>query len=136
MGSKLASQNSTFQLLMQARRDPHPSAKGLEKLQVIKGWLDAEGNKRAEIIDVAAKESSNSDGDVELCAVYTDPDYDPSLPTYYYLRAVEAESQRWSSLQCQALAENSRPENCVNPMPATINELAWTSPIWLAASNR
>ena len=131
MGSKLSSQANGFQLLAQAQRDPHRSAKGLENLQIIKGWLDAQGNKRIKVIDVAAKESSDSEGDAELCAVYTDPDYDPALRTYYYLRAVEASSRRWSKVQCDLLAQDQRPKNCINQQAENIHELAWTSPIWL-----
>lgn len=134
MGSKLAPQIAPFQFLVQAKRDPHPSANGLETLQIIKGWVDTDGNKRVKVIDVAAKESSDSNGDDELCAVYTDPEYDPALRTYYYLRVVEASSRRWSSAQCEAVVESERPENCLNQMPTSINEFAWTSPIWLTTS--
>lgn len=132
MGSKLIPQNNEFQLLAQAQKDPLPTAQGLEKLQIIKGWLDADGNKRIKIIDVASKESSDSNGDAQLCAVYTDPEYDPALKTYYYMRAIETSSKRWSAAQCDAIPIIERPSACDNRMPKTINELAWTSPIWLS----
>ncbi|MFT7528205.1 MAG: hypothetical protein ACI9LY_003366 [Arenicella sp.] len=130
MGSKLASQTELFQLLAQAKRDPHPQTKGLEKLQIIKGWLDQAGQKRVTITDVATSSEAEQGSD-ELCAVYTDPEYDPSLSAYYYLRVVETPSLRWSEAQCKALPDKQRPEACENDMPKEVRELAWSSPIWL-----
>ncbi|MDP5209551.1 DUF3604 domain-containing protein [Microbulbifer sp. 2205BS26-8] len=134
MGSKLSSQTENFQLLAQATRDPHPSAKGLEKLQIVKGWLDHSGHKHIKVTDIAKMEPANLTGDDMLCAVYADPEYDPSLNTYYYLRVAETESNRWSSAQCEALPVVDRPEGCINNSLKKIRELAWTSPIWLIAA--
>ncbi|WP_299944523.1 DUF3604 domain-containing protein [uncultured Microbulbifer sp.] len=131
MGSKLPPQTEGFQMLAQATRDPHPSAKGLEKLQIVKGWLDQSGQKRVKVMEIATMERADSEGDDVLCAVYTDSDYDPSLNTYYYLRVAETESNRWSSAQCEALPIHERPKGCKNDSLKKIRELAWTSPIWL-----
>jgi len=62
--------------------------------------------------------------------VHIDLDYNPALPTYYYMRAVEPQRSRWSEAQCQATAEDERPKGCTNSMPEMIQEMAWSSPIW------
>lgn len=124
MGSKLSVQPAGFTLLAQAKGDALSFP--LEKLQLVKGWLDRQGIKHNKVIDLA----TNPDGAQQFCAIYTDPDYDPALPTYYYVRAVEIGSTRWSHLQCQELAESERPESCDNDQPDMIYEIAWTSPIW------
>jgi len=123
MGSKLAGQLRPFQLLVQAKRDPLSNP--LEKLQLIKGWIDREGQKHNRVIDLDTQRSGDS-----LCAVYDDPDYDAGVSTYYYMRAVEVPSLRWSETQCSALAAAKRPVECENSMPKRIYEMAWASPIW------
>ena len=65
-----------------------------------------------------------------LCAVYQDPDYDAGVSAYYYMRAVETASNRWSEEQCSALPENQKPADCKNGQPMRIYEMAWASPIW------
>lgn len=125
MGARLAPQNRGFQFVLQAKRDAQSVS--LDKLQLVKGWVDATGQKHNQVIDIAvAKEGADA-----LCAVYQDVDYDPALPHYYYLRVVEQPSPRWSALQCAALPEQERPTLCDNDMPQTIREMAWSSPIWL-----
>lgn len=128
MGSQLLPQTEPFQLLVQAARDP--DANPLERLQLIKGWIDAEGQKRSKVIDLAKGQTADN-----LCAVYTDADYDPALPTYYYMRAVETETQRWSARQCAALPADRRPAACNNNQPTRIHEMAWASPIWFTPSS-
>jgi len=123
MGSKLPAQKAPVQLLAQASADPR--SRSLEKLQIIKGWLGPEGHKHTKVINVA-----DSHGTDSLCAIYEDSDYDPNLPTYYYVRAVEPERPRWSAAQCAAVPIDKRPEGCTNDMPETIREMAWSSPIW------
>ena len=123
MGSKIPAQTEPFQLLLQATSDP--LSQPLEKLQLIKGWLDNDGHKNTKVIDVP---SNNQFG---LCSVYEDVDYNPTQPTYYYLRAVEPETPRWSDFQCKASPPDIRPEGCDNDVAETIREMAWSSPIWL-----
>lgn len=113
----------------------------LQKLQIIKGWVDEAGQSRYKVFDVAGHE--NQDGDVDLqtgawsgtgsaslCAVFEDPEFNPVEQAYYYLRAVEVPTLRWSWAQCVALPVNERPAECENDAPKTTQELAWTSPIW------
>ena len=122
MGSKLPAQDTPFKLLVQATADP--LSKPLNQLQIVKGWLSPEGHKHTKVIDLI-----DGSGRV-MCGVYEDIDYDPKLPTYYYMRAVEPERLRWSQAQCLALPAENRPAGCDNDMPETIREMAWSSPIW------
>lgn len=125
MGSKLPAQIDPFSIIAQAKRDV--ASQPLERLQLIKGWIDQNGVKHNKVIDLQVSEA----GADNLCAVYTDPDYDPDIRTYYYVRAVEPTSPRWSAAQCQALPIEDRPETCENDLLRVIYEMAWTSPIWL-----
>ena len=108
--------------------------------------IDADGQSRYKVIELAGRE--NHDGEVDLasgtwsgsgspslCAVFEDDEFDPNLPTYYYLRAVEVPTLRWSWAQCVALPADERPAGCENDAPKTIQELAWTSPIWYLPGN-
>ncbi len=129
-------------LLVYGFRDPNSAP--LQKLQVIKGWVDREQRSRYAVIDVAgvfAGEGQSGEIDLEtgewrgpgsesLCTVFVDPDFDPALPAYYYLRAVEVPTLRWSWRACVALPESERPDECRNSAPKTLQEMAWTSPIW------
>lgn len=123
-------------LLVSALRDPQGLP--LQRAQVIKGWVDAAGLGHAEVYDVAGGDNGASvdpltcapqgEGADSLCAVWTDPDFDPSVAAYYYVRVVENPRCRWSTRDCQALGAKA-PPICAE-LPATIQERAWTSPIW------
>ena len=64
-------------------------------------------------------------------AVWTDEAWDPSQRAWYYARVVENPSCRWSQWACTALPPDSRPASCDSEdVPKTIQERAWTSPIW------
>jgi len=123
MGSKLPAQSEPFKLLVQATADPN--SKPINRLQVVKGWLGPEGHKHAKVIDLMKVRTSR-----DVCAVFQDLDYDPALPTYYYMRAAELERPRWSAAQCAAVPDDQRPEGCTNDQPEMIREMAWSSPIW------
>ena len=70
-------------------------------------------------------------GAESLCKVYTDTEFENSLPSYYYMRVVEPESPRWHTYDCERLSEDDRPAVCANETyPSLIREMAWTSPIW------
>jgi hypothetical protein len=130
-------------LLATAVQDPDSAQ--LQKLQIIKGWVDAEGKSNYQVLEVAGQQSAEGTVDLDsgrwsgrgspvLCSVFEDAQFDPAEPAYYYLRAVEVPSLRWSWSQCVALPVSERPAECDNDAPKTIQEMAWTSPIWYLAS--
>ena len=112
-------------LLAYAVKDP--TGRQLQSLQLIKGWVDADGGLHNDVIPLAEVPA----GADSLCRVYSDIGFDARQPAYYYLRAVEPESPRWHTFDCAALAADQRPPVCNDgSYPATIREMAWTSPIW------
>ena len=117
----------------------------LERIQIVKGWVGPDGAYQQVVHDVAvAARRANlnmrtcqlGDGGAHsLCAVWRDPDFDPSKRAFYYARVVEVPSCRWNAWDCSHLPENSRPGVCTDPeVPTTIQERAWTSPIWYTPS--
>jgi hypothetical protein len=75
--------------IFNAGDDPNAAAALITDFDIhIKGWLDQAGQKRVTITDVATSSEAEQGSD-ELRAVYTEPEYDPSLGAYYYLRVVE-----------------------------------------------
>ncbi len=129
-----------------ALRDPgtseHPGGL-LQRIQIIKGWVGDDGGFHQQVTDVAGR-ANDADVDLEtctprgagaeaLCALWTDPSFDADQPAVYYARVVENPSCRWSTWQCLALPEDARPDGCRDPrVPKTIQERAWTSPIWVS----
>ena len=86
-----------------------------------KGKLPAVGNT----VDIKTATYTNTIGAANLQTVWTDPDFDPSVPCFYYLRVLEIPTPRWSTYDAAKLGIKP-PEG----FPATIQERAWTSPIW------
>ena len=114
----------------------------LQRIQVIKGWVDDSGTSRQKIYDIAGTPENGAGvdpascepsggGHRQLCSVWTDPDFDPTLPAVYYARIVENPSCRYNAWQCLELQGEDRPADCDDPaIPKIIQERAWTSPIW------
>ena len=120
----------------------------LQRLQVIKVWA-AEGQAREQIYDVACADGGQPSGDplrcpdngatvdlsdcsysedrgaAELSALWSDPDFDAAQHAMYYLRVLENPTCRWSTWDAIRAGVAPRPE-----LPATIQERAWSSPIW------
>ncbi len=130
---------SSPRFIVAAGRDPESAP--LLRLQVIKGWVDDKDQAHYKVFEVAGDaESSGSmnpntgvwsgPGHDALCGVFEDTEFDPDEPSYYYMRAVETPSLRWSSRQCLELPSEARPAECENTAPGVIRELAWSSPIW------
>ena len=131
MGGDLPAQpgNGAPTFLAHAAKDP--DGRNINELHLIKGWVDADGGLHTEVIPIV----SQSDGAATLCTVYTDENFDPQQPAYYYLRVVEPESPRWHTYDCARIDESERPDVCSNGQyPDTIREMAWTSPIWYRKS--
>ena len=128
-----------------ALRDPgtpeHPGGL-LQRAQVIKGWSDEEGQFHQAVYDVAGEKDNGAGVDLDtctptgpgassLCAVWTDPDFDPDQRAVYYARVVENPSCRWNQHQCVAAPAAARPARCDDPdLLKVIQERLWTSPIW------
>ena len=126
-----------------------PESGHLDRIQVIKVWNDARLNRPVEKIydvalsdgravapdgsvppvgnsvDVSTATYTNDIGDAELTAVWTDPDFDPTISAAYYLRVMEIPTPRWSTYDA---ARNNLPLSTV--VPPTIQERAWSSPVW------
>jgi hypothetical protein len=144
MGGMLPSEEPP-RFFLWASMDPGTKARPgtpLERIQIVKGWLDANGDQAVDVIDVGGAvgdasvdlqscAATGTSGDQELCAVWTDPDFDPGERAWYYARVVENPTCRWSTWACNGLPEVDRPESCSDPeVPKTVQERAWTSPIW------
>ncbi len=129
-----------------------PDAPGtpLQRIQIIKGWVDADGQTQEETYDVAGDPDNGASVDLatcepqgegysSLCTVWEDPAFDPSQRAFYYARVVENPSCRWTGFLCQdAAVDCSDPAGipagyercCDGSVPLTLQERAWTSPIW------
>ncbi len=159
MGGTLAAPGDAAapRLLFSALRDPGTATRPgnrLQRIQVVKGWLE-DGEPRERVVDVAGGANGASvdpgsctprgPGHDALCAVWRDPDFDPDEPAFYYARVVENPSCRWSTYVCNARGvrcddPDAVPEAlaaCCDPaVPRTLQERAWTSPIWYAPAPR
>jgi hypothetical protein len=128
-----------------ATRDPgtanHPGSP-LQRLQIIKLYIDSDGQWQTEVHDVAggangatvdeATCNPQGAGADSLCAVWSDPDWNPDEPSAYYVRVLENPTCRWSTWECLELDPDQRPAGCEDPrIPKTIQERAWSSAIWV-----
>jgi hypothetical protein len=96
-------------------------------MHLVKGWLAEDGSMHSQVIRLL----ENEEGASQLCVVYSDENFDPEQPSYYYLRAVEPSTERWHTYDCARLPESERPPVCTDgSYPETIREMAWSSPIW------
>jgi len=130
--------------LVSALRDPGTVARPgtqLQQIQIIKGWREND-ESHYQVYEVVGDSMNGAGVDVDtcvttgtgfdsLCTVWTDPDFDPAEHAYYYARVVENPICRWSAHECNRLAPPDRPPLCSDPSwPKTVQERAWTSPIW------
>jgi hypothetical protein len=131
MGGDLAPGTGKPRFLAWAAQDPQ--GQSLAALQLVKGWVGTDGSLNTQVLDVA---EANPGGRAStLCTVYTDDSFDPAQSAYYYLRVLEPPTARWHTYDCAALAPAERPEVCSNGQyPETVQEMAWTSPIWYERS--
>ncbi len=125
----------------------------LQRIQMVKGWLDGEGNTHETVMDIACSDGLTVDpianrcpnngasvdittctiqggsGATDLAVTWQDANYDASQHAFYYVRALQNPTCRWSTYD--ALRLGVAPPTSV---PATIRERAWSSPIWIKAA--
>jgi hypothetical protein len=133
--------------LVAASKDPRSG--NLDRVQIVKGWLDGSGKQHEQVYDVAwggdrapdpksgklppvgdtvdpaTAEYTNTIGSSELVAAWTDPDFDPAERAFYYARVLEIPTPRWSTRDAVKLGIP-----VPKGLPVSIQERAWTSPIW------
>ncbi len=158
MGGKLpaATEGQTApKFLVTALKDAgtasHPG-NDLQRIQIIKGWTDANNTKHENVFEVAGNPDNGADvntatcatigtGFTDLCQVWEDPEFSLDQDAYYYARVVENPSCRWTQRQCVAADPAI---NCAGPdpvpdeytaccdenVPKTVQERSWSSPIW------
>ena len=99
-------------LLVTAMKDPgppHREGTNLQRIQIIKGWLDADGATHEKVIEVAGDPNNGADVDpdtcaprgkgfVSLCGVWRDPEFKLEQRAFYYARVLENPTCRWSTL--------------------------------------
>ncbi|MFZ0256342.1 MAG: DUF3604 domain-containing protein [Gammaproteobacteria bacterium] len=134
--------------LVAALKDPIGA--NLDRIQIVKGWLDAKGELHEQVydvvwgdagkrkvgadgklppvgttVDVANATWTNTIGDPELITVWKDPDFDSQRRAFYYARVLEIPTPRWTAYDAKRFG--------IQPMPGTtmtLQERAYTSPIW------
>lgn len=132
--------------LVAALKDPIGA--NLDRYQIVKGWVDGKGELQEKVYDVvwsgdrkpgadgklppvgntvdaAQAVWTNTIGSPELIAVWTDPDFDPKLRAFYYGRVLEIPTPRWTAYDAKYFGLTPNPE-----IPTSIQERAYTSPIW------
>lgn len=143
-----------------ANMDPgwqgHPGTK-LQRIQIVKGWVDTQGKSHEAVYDVAGGPNNASvnlnscrpkgAGFGSLCAVWKDPKFNKDENAFYYPRVLENPSCRWNHFYCNARGVkcNARPKPqkdqasyteweyqqcCSGAVPKTEQQRAWGSPIW------
>ncbi len=146
MGGDLsnAPEGKSPRFIVAASKDPDGA--NLDRVQVIKGWLDSEGKTQEKVYDVALADGrkpgasaksigstvdvenatyTNTIGDSELSTVWTDPKFDPKERAFYYVRVIEIPTPRWTAYD-KKFFKNEMPEKA----KMVGQERAYTSPIW------
>ncbi len=150
-----------------AMKDPgtegHPGT-DLQRIQIVKGWIDAGGEAHERVVDVAGDSArgafvdestceAREDGFADLCVVWEDPDFDPAQQAFYYARVLENRSCRWHTRVCKQLGIDPFAPDCAARAGADLanccvdapdhaflspvtQERAWTSPIWYRPATR
>jgi hypothetical protein len=139
-------------LLIRALRDPDGA--NLDRVQVIKGWLDAAGKLHEKVYDAAWSGDRKPGGDGKLPAVgntvdvkeagYTnaigapflsaywkDPAFDAKEKAFYYVRVIEIPTPRWTTYDAKIFGVELPKD-----VPASIQERAYTSPIWYTPTGK
>jgi hypothetical protein len=132
--------------VVRALRDPDGA--NLDRVQMVKGWMDSSGNTHEKVFDIALSDDrqagpdgkappvgdtvdvanasyTNTIGDALLFAHWTDPDFDASEYAFYYVRVIEIPTPRWTAFDAKVFGIDMPDE-----VPMKLQERAYTSPIW------
>ncbi|MCZ6831224.1 MAG: DUF3604 domain-containing protein [Gammaproteobacteria bacterium] len=144
---KQAPAGASPRIMIQAVKDVIGA--NLDRVQVVKGWLDAKGQLQERVYDAAVSDGrqinvqgrcetpvgstvdlskpsyQNTIGDPTLEVVWSDPDFDPKLQAFYYVRVIEIPTPRWTSYD-EVRYGISMPD----VVKRTVQDRAYTSPIW------
>jgi hypothetical protein len=148
MGGELPAANGrTPSFLVAAMKDPYSG--NLDRIQIVKGWLDSDGELHERVYDAAVSDGReigsdgrarepvgstvdvenatwfNTIGDPELLAVWQDPDFDPDERAFYYARVIEIPTPRWTAYDAFRFGIEM-PDD----VEMTTQERGYTSPIW------
>jgi hypothetical protein len=149
MGSVLSTPSPTGRVpgfTVTAMKDPKSA--NLDRIQIVKGWLDSQGESHERVFDVAWSGSRRPDKDGTVPAVgntvdtatasydntigaptleviWHDPHFDPAHSAFYYARVLEIPTPRHSLYDAVALGQDA-----VKKWPSSLQERAYTSPIW------
>ena len=144
--------NAAPRLMITAARDPLGA--NLDRVQVVKGWVDAYGKQQEKVYDVALADGrevdsatgqapgvgstvdvlnasyDNSIGDATLETVWQDPQFDPKAPAFWYVRVLEIPTPRWTAYDAKRFDESLTEDD-----DGVIQERAYSSPVWYTPSN-
>lgn len=132
--------------LVAAMKDPLSG--NLDRIQIVKGWLGEDGKTQEKVhdvvwsgdrkpgddgklpsvgdtVDVVNATWKNTIGSPELVGVWSDPDFDPAEPAFYYARVIEIPTPRWTAYEAQRFGVQMSSD-----VPMSTQERAYTSPIW------
>ncbi len=151
MGGDLTNQGNTQatpSFLITAIKDPNGA--NLDRLQMVKGWINKDGSRAEKVFDIAWSDNRSSDengelpdlestvdigqatydnsvGASELSVVWKDPSFDASIPAVYYVRVLEIETPRWTTYDAVRFDLD-----LTKDVPAVVKERAYKSTIWYA----
>jgi hypothetical protein len=138
------------QFLVHALKDPDGA--NLDRIQIVKAWLKADGSTSERVYDVAVSDGrqpdphtgkfkdlrptvdleqasyTNSIGAVSLSAVWEDPDFDVEQAAFYYTRVIEIPTPRWTAYDAAYFKQQASQE-----IPMVTRERVYSSPIWYQA---
>jgi len=146
MGSDLKGSGKAPTFVFTAVKDPKGG--NLDRLQIVKGWLDAAGKQHEKVydvvwsgnrkigangklppvgntVDVKTATYTNAIGEPQFTGSWTDPAFKAGERAFYYARVIQIPTPRWNTYDAARLKMPN-----LTSVPATIQERAWSSPIW------
>jgi hypothetical protein len=116
MGGTMAKPVGKPTFYISAAKDQTP----LASIELIRGTVERNGQTHEQVIPVVQNRRQST-----LCHVYRDDDFDPALPTFWYVRVKQVPTPRWSKHDCKR-----EPAACTSELNVDVQERAWSSPIW------